>query len=58
MTKLRVARASPGTPATLPQDQMLINLQSLYSSFLALQAKHADDGYDKAIASALKRESD
>ena len=29
---------SPGTPTSLPQDQVLINSLSLYSSFLALQA--------------------
>ncbi len=45
------SQVSPGTPVSLPQDQVLINSLSLYSSFLALhwQAQHAVSVYDKVI---------
>ncbi len=34
----------PGTPTSLPQDQVLINSLSLHSSFLVSQAQHAARG--------------
>jgi hypothetical protein len=41
------SQPSPGTPTSLPQDQVKINKLLLYSSFLVLQAQHAARGYDK-----------
>jgi hypothetical protein len=37
-----------------PQDQVLINLLSIYSSFLALQAQHAARGYYKVTIPVLR----
>ena len=39
---------------SLPLDRMTTNPQSLYASFLGLQAQHAESGYDEAIISALR----
>ncbi len=44
---LEGGQLSPGTPTSLPKDQVLINQLSLYSSLLALKAQHAASGYDK-----------
>jgi hypothetical protein len=44
----------PGTPTSLPQDQVLINSLSLHSSFLAPQAQHAARGYDKVTIPVLR----
>jgi hypothetical protein len=41
-------------PTSLPQDQVLINLLLLYSSFLALQAQYAASGYDKVPIQVLR----
>jgi hypothetical protein len=43
----------PGTPSSLPRDEVVTNPLSLYSSFLAFQAQHASSGHDKIINSAL-----
>ncbi len=39
----------PGTPSSLPRDEVVSNPLSLYSSFLAFQAQHASSGHDKII---------
>ena len=44
----------PGTPTSLPQDQVLINSLSPHSSFLAPQAQHAARGYDKVTIPVLR----
>jgi hypothetical protein len=48
------SQPSPGMPTSLPQDQVLINSLSLYSSFLALKAQHAARGYDQVTISVLR----
>ncbi len=44
----------PGTPSSLPRDEVVSNQLSLYSSFLAFQAQHASSGHDKIIILALR----
>ena len=44
----------PGTPSSLPRDEVVTNPLSLYSSFLAFQAQHASSEHDKIIISALR----
>ena len=48
----------PGTPLSLPRDEVVSNPLSLYSSFLAFQAQHASSGHDKIIISALRNFQD
>jgi hypothetical protein len=48
----------PGTPSSLPRDEVVSNQLSLYSSFLAFQAQHASSGHDKIIISALRNFQD
>jgi hypothetical protein len=48
------SQLSSGTPTSLPQDQVLINSLSHYSSFLVLQAQHAARGYCKVTISVLR----
>jgi hypothetical protein len=55
---LASSQLSPGTPASLPQDQVLINSLSPYPSFLALQAQYAASGYDTIIISGLRESQD
>ena len=43
------SQLSPGTPVSLHQDQVLINLLLIHSRFLALQTQHAANVYDKVI---------
>ena len=48
----------PGTPSSLPREEVVTNPLSLYSSFLAFQAQHASNGHDKIIISALRNFQD
>ena len=48
----------PGTPSSLPRDEVVSNQLSLYSSFLAFQAQHASSGHYKIIISALRNFQD
>ncbi len=48
------SQLSTGTPTSLPQDQVLINLLSFYPSFPTLQTQHAARGYNKVTISVLR----
>jgi hypothetical protein len=51
---LEGSQLCPGTPTSLPQDQVLINSLSPHSSFLAPQAQHAARGYYKVTFPVLR----
>jgi hypothetical protein len=52
------SQLSLNTLTSLPRDQVVGNLLSLYSSYLALQAQHAPRAHDKTIIPALKNIQD